>query len=152
MNKIQAAAAKADKQIDFVKIIKPLLENTPFWAKLSGNFAANQLEKNDDKIFEWLLSMAYDKVPAEYHGDLDAVLQAYIDSDIEAFRVVLSDKLVKAIKTPLGDRKEGIITDHLTKMILELMEDDLVELADSVGGGGPGDDPTDPDPEDETTG
>ena len=67
-----------------------------------------------------------------------------MDKDYEKLKEVSTDKIVAILKTPLGDKKEGIIIGGLIGIVFGLIDEE-VALMSSVGGGGSGDDPTDDD-------
>ncbi len=144
MEILKQAAKKADEKIDFVSILKPVLEKTPFWARVAGGFASRQIEKRDHEIFEWLFNMAYEKAPKDYKKIVLDSLEAFVNDDAEGFAYAVGAGLVVAVKTPLGDEKETIIINNLIMTVFELMEKEVKIASLTVGGGGPGDDPTDP--------
>lgn len=132
--------------VDFADLAKKLLENSPFWLKVSGQFAGNQLEKRDDELILAVLNKAYEKAGEEYHGDLDAMLYAIVTKDLGVLRGTLTDRLVLALRTPLGDAVEGILVKNFLSTVFEISEfyitkDKIFPKDDSVGGGGPGGDP-----------
>ena len=134
--------------VDFSEVAKKLLKDSPFWLRISGQFAGSQLEKRDDELIKLAFDKIYESTDAQYHDDLDEVLYAIVTKDLAGLRGSITGRLVAAIKTPAGDAVEGIVIKHQVNMIFELSEyyiqqEELFADNDSVGGGGPGGDPDD---------
>lgn len=112
--------------------------------KLIGGFLGMAIEAVDGKLFVGALEFGISKVDEKHRGDILEALQAVMDKDYEKLKEVSTDKIVAILKTPLGDKKEGIIIGGLIGIVFGLIDEE-VALMSSVGGGGSGDDPTDDD-------
>lgn len=133
--------------VDFSEVAKKLLKDSPFWLKISGQFAGSQLEKRDDELIKLAFDKIYESTDAQYHDDLDAVLSAIVTKDLVGLRGSITGRLVAAIKTPAGDAVEGIVIKHQVNMIFELSEY-YIQQEELFASTDPGEGPNDPDPDD----
>ena len=134
--------------VDFFELTKRVLKDSPFWLKVSGQFAGSQLEKRDDELILLGFNKIYASTDPQYHDDLDAVLRAIVKKDLVGLRGSITGRLVAAIKTPAGDVVEGIVIKHQVNMLIELSEY-FLQQEDLFASTDPGDGPNEPHPDDD---
>ena len=120
------------------RLAKWLDDRLPFNEWLPG-LAGVAVEAIDGKVFAWSLEFAIRKLDKQYKDDVLVYIDALLDKDYETIKSKSSERLVEILKTPLGDKKERIIIGGIVGIIFELIEDEKLLVAGSIGGGGDGD-------------
>ena len=119
--KIEAAAKKADSQLDMKSLIKGI--------------KGIALEIFDGPLINGGLEFAYAKLPESVHDEFELCLDCYLSDDAKALTPQVVEKLNAAINIPgLSEEKENIIFKHVFQAFVELTTE-------------PGQGPTDPDPD-----
>lgn len=135
---IKEASKKFDKEFDFKKIV--------------GGWIGIGLELFDDNIVRAGLTFAESKLPNQFKDEFKLVLEAYINDDYEAVKTEALSQINQAVDIPyLDEEDEAIILGAVSKALFAILQKRKLKNVTndvsltSVGGGGSGDDPTDPD-------
>ena len=105
---IKGFAKWVDDQIDFTEIV--------------GGLAGVIAERFDGALFKIAIAIGYQKTPEEYKSSVLQLMLATVQGDLDKIADGVIENVVKAIKTPLGDEKEGIILGGLWDIIHGLIK------------------------------
>jgi len=106
---IKDVSVKFDDQLDFTELV--------------GGLSGQAIEWVDGKIIHGGLSFGVSKVPEEYHSDVEAVLNAYLNDDLVSLSETVKNRMNEWIDIPgIDETDEGLIFGALGTAIFTILQ------------------------------